>query len=94
MSKNKPIPPDPEGMNDERSEWAAAALVAFRKRTGTDQGDAVADLLADLMHYCDRHGMDFSHELARAEQHYGEETLPDEEIATDETRSNGPRKDK
>jgi hypothetical protein len=69
------LPPDPEGMNDSRAGWAADAVTAFRSATGTDEGDAVSDLLADLMHWCDRHGQDFGHQLTRARDHYAAETL-------------------
>ena len=68
------LPPDPENMNDERSAWAAVALEAFQDETRTDDEDAVADLLCDLRHWCDRNGMDFRIELARAMNHYREET--------------------
>lgn len=43
-------------------------------RTGPD--DALADLLCDLKHWCDRHNTSFYQELRRAEQHYREETRP------------------
>ena len=69
------VPPDPEGMNDKRSAWAAGAVAAFMDATGTDEADAVCDLVADLMHWCDRHGYDFARELARANDHYAAETL-------------------
>ena len=36
--------------------------------------DAVSDLLADLMHWCDRFGQEFHEELRRALYHYAEET--------------------
>src|SRR5947208_2172293 len=57
------LPPDPEGMNDRRAEWAAGCIHHFQCWTGTDFEDAVCDLLADLMHWCDRNGQDFGHEL-------------------------------
>jgi len=72
--QTKPIPPDPEEMNDLRAQWAESALRDFRENTGTDLEDAVCDLLADLMHWCDRHGQDFEHELRRAQLHYEAET--------------------
>lgn len=72
------LPPDPEGMNDNRAAWAADALTCFRTATGTDAEDAVCDLLTDLMHWCDRNGQDFGHELTRAEDHYAAETLGDD----------------
>jgi hypothetical protein len=43
--KGKRLPPDPEGMNDDRAEWAAAALRHFQCTTGTDYDDALTDLL-------------------------------------------------
>ena len=49
-----PLPADPEDMNDDRSEWAAEALSAFQRVTGTEDEDALGDLLCDLMHSCDR----------------------------------------
>ena len=70
----KPLPPDPEQMNNGRAHWAEAALVEFQHRTGADVEDAVSDLLADLMHWCDRHDQDFDHELSRARYHYEAET--------------------
>ena len=72
--KGKRLPPDPERMNDQRAERAAAALQIFQTVTGTDPEDALCDLLADLMHWCDRNGCAFSNELRRARFHYEEET--------------------
>lgn len=72
------LPADPEDQNDDRSGWAEVAIKAFMKETGTDAEDAVSDLLADLAHYCDRHGLELGHELCRAMSHYGEETLNEE----------------
>ena len=71
---NKYLPPDPEGMNDDRAEWAAAALRHFRCITSTDDGDVIGDLLADLMHWCDRNGVEFDTALSRARRHYEAET--------------------
>lgn len=68
------LPPDPEGMNDSRAEWAALAIAAFVLKTGSDEEDVVSDLLADLMHWCDRHDISFEDELARARFHYEAET--------------------
>jgi len=69
------LPPDPEGMNNRRAAWAGQAIAAFMAATGTDREDAVADLLADLIHWCDRNGQAFGHEMARAKDHYQAETL-------------------
>ena len=70
----QPFPPDPDGRNAHRALWAAAALAELRRLTGADEEDAVSDLLADLMHWCDRFGQEFPEELRRARYHYEEET--------------------
>src|SRR5690242_411389 len=35
--KKPKLPPDPDGKNGSRAEWAGAALSTFMKETGTDQ---------------------------------------------------------
>jgi hypothetical protein len=70
-----PLPPDPDQMNDARSSWAARAIRAFREATGTDEEDALGDLLADLMHWADRYRHDFDTALVRGRDHYEAETL-------------------
>lgn len=74
------VPPDPERMNDKRSAWASAAVRAFIDETGTDEEDAVCDLVADLMHWCDRHGYEFDVELGRGRSHYDAETGSEDSI--------------
>jgi hypothetical protein len=64
-------------MNDRRAAWAAVALRAFRLVTGTDDEDALGDLLCDLMHWSDRNDYDFEAALSRARWHYEAETMPD-----------------
>ena len=72
MSK---LPPDVDGKNNDRSKWAHKALQAFMKETGVEfEVDALSDLLADLMHWCDRNQTDFNTELERARYHYAAET--------------------
>lgn len=75
----KALPPDPEGQNDARAEWAASALRHFQCTTNADFEDALSDLLADFMHWCDRNDQVFDTELRRARGHYEEETRPDPE---------------
>ena len=78
------LPPDPEGMNNKRAGWAKIALKAFIAETGTDEEDAVGDLLSDLMHWCDRNNYDFDAALTRAQGHYEAETTDE---PTTEARS-------
>jgi hypothetical protein len=67
------LPPDPDGMNQQRAAWAAEALNVFRDEDGTAE-DALCDLLCDLMHWCDRNGVQFGEQLQRGMGHYREET--------------------
>lgn len=64
------LPPDPDGMNDARAEWAGEALNIFRSITGAELDDLVSDFLCDLRHWCDRQGMDYNSASQLAEQHY------------------------
>ena len=68
------LPPDPDAMNDRRAAWADRAITAFRAETGADHDDALCDLLADLMHWADRHDYSFAAHLDRAQFHYRAET--------------------
>jgi hypothetical protein len=74
----KQIPPDPDRLNEDRSSWAGAALTTFMHVTGTDEEDALGDLLADLMHWSDRNDDDFDAALDRARGHYEVETVGEE----------------
>ncbi len=76
------LPQDPDRLNADRALWAAAALAELRRQTGADLEDAVSDLLADLMHWCDRFGQEFPKELRRALNHYQEETDASLEMTT------------
>lgn len=71
----KILPPDPDGMNDQRAAWAQNALNGFSVETHNDDCDMLADLLCDLMHWADRHAsLSFAAELARAYSFYAAET--------------------
>lgn len=78
MSEAKPLPPDTDGLNGQRSEWVHEGLKAFAVATNmniaVEADDVAADFLADLMHWCDRNGQDFEQLLARGRNHYSAET--------------------
>jgi hypothetical protein len=58
-------------LNRDRAAWAEAAILKFMNETGVDgDREAVADLIADLGHYCDRHQLDFVHLLKRGIGHW------------------------
>jgi len=84
------LPPDPEEMNDPRSAWAASALHAFQRETGTDDQDALGDLLCDLMHWCDRNDADFENALRAARMHYEAETMPEDAYYLDQSSPDLP----
>ena len=44
---------DPDAKNQDRADYAMQALLRFQEVTGTDDDDAIADLLCDLQHLCD-----------------------------------------
>ena len=67
-------PNDPDGLNEQRADWARDAIERFVDRTGTDKEDALCDLLCDLLHYADQYGYDFANELRRACDHFVAET--------------------
>jgi hypothetical protein len=76
-----PRPPDdPDdfgedgNLNDKRAGWAKEAVIAFVVATGSDLEDAVADLIGDLGHFCDRHGMNLRAQIERGEEFYNYET--------------------
>jgi hypothetical protein len=64
-------------MNVKRASWAALALNAFMITTDCDQVDALADLLCDLMHWCDCNSMSFLTQMERAQRNYDAETVGD-----------------
>jgi hypothetical protein len=73
------LPPDPDGQNDERAEWAAESIRTFARVTcmdtaNEDDDTILGDLLCDLMHWCDREGIDFDAVLGAARENYGAET--------------------
>ena len=81
------LPPDAtadEGItNAERSLWAETALLAFGRQIGAVSnsiGDKeepfliVADLLADLAHWCDRNNVELRSAIQYAARHYRAET--------------------
>ena len=85
------LPPDPDGQNNDRAKWAQVAIDAFQAETGTDECDALGDLLADLMHLSDRTGTSFDFMLNRARGHYQTETEPEGRTMYRTTKENGTR---
>lgn len=65
---------DPDGMNARRAEWGGEAIDRFQQITGTEDEDALADLLCDLMHWARESNQSFHLELCRAVTHYEAET--------------------
>jgi hypothetical protein len=59
--------------NDDRSDWAAQAVLAFMEATDCEAEFAISDLLGNLRHLCDRIGLDFDVEKSRGDDLYLDE---------------------
>ena len=59
---NRAVDGDGCPTNGTRADWAAAGLAGFLAATGEadagDNRDSIGDLIADLLHLCDREGID------------------------------------
>lgn len=68
-------------MNFKRAGWAKTALNLFQHDTGTDNEDAIADLVCNLMHLCkfepDKYG-DFEEQMERGKRNFEGEVNDDE----------------
>lgn len=65
------------GMNAKRAVWAKKAVDAFAAATRVGDEDMetqISDLIDDLRHLCDAHGVVFERVLDRANANYREET--------------------
>lgn len=71
-------------MKDKRAGWADDCIAHFMGITGAELEDALSDLLCNMMHWCDRNGLQFENELERANMHYNEETTPAQRETSDE----------
>lgn len=80
MTAKCSLPPDPDGMNEERALWADACIDLMSTQTGCEPGqEALGDLLCNIFHWGDRHG--FSNDEIKAIfdsrfRLYKEETAP------------------
>jgi hypothetical protein len=73
----KHLPPDPHKSNDRSAAVAGRVMALYRELTNSDDDSALADLLADLMHWHDRNGNpneSFTRVVERACDYYAEET--------------------
>jgi hypothetical protein len=76
-TKKKQLPPDPDGMNEQRALSASLAIAEFQNDTRTDDCDALCDLLCNLRHSADLNDLDWDHEFNVAMMHYEAETTSD-----------------
>ena len=85
-AKEKNLPPDPEGMNEQRATSADQTLDFYAQnhgelyptQTDDERRDLIAqnlsDLFASFAHLCDREGLELADLLRCAANHYNEET--------------------
>lgn len=57
-------------MNDERADRIQAIVDEYLSRVCDTMDDAIADMLADIRHYCDAHHLDFAGLDHRAYNNY------------------------
>jgi hypothetical protein len=74
VSNKMKVPPDPDGMNSKRAKWARKALETHMLATRNDPETVFGDLLADMIHFADRHGIDFKDEVGCALECHKDET--------------------
>lgn len=74
-------PEDPDYCGDEsgltnegRSSFAQAAIIAYAVATGSDLETCIKDMIGDLGHFCDRHGMNMHEEIENGSEMYRYET--------------------
>jgi hypothetical protein len=67
-------------INRDRARRAARCIAAATERyeMGPGIGEGIADLLTDLRHLCDRHGLDFEELSDRSDTNYLAQRYPDE----------------
>lgn len=67
---------DPDGMNDQRAEWAGSAVKDYARTACISKEDdetRLHDLLCNLHHWADRKGIILDEVLTRARAAYAEE---------------------
>lgn len=66
---------DPDEMNEQRAAWASAAIDLFSRATGADtEEESLCDLITDLLHWAERHDIDWQKTLAASISRYFDET--------------------
>lgn len=59
--------------NEDRAEQVDDALIPYERLSGDDPNDQVADLLADVLHWCNVRNVCFTSSLKTAFMHYDAE---------------------
>src|SRR5580765_3673833 len=80
MTTKPQLPPDPDGMNDDRAAWADECIYLMSELTGCEPGqEALGDLMCNLFHWGDRNGItpdEMVNLFMNRKQMYHEETAP------------------
>lgn len=69
--------PRSEISNDDRAQWAALSIQLFAALTASTEESwetNLSDLIADLLHFCKKHNIDFHACMENGHGHYAEET--------------------
>jgi hypothetical protein len=74
VSKHE-LPPDPDGKNDKRAEWAGMCILLMHMLSGADNGvESLGVLVTYMFHWCDRSGYDMDKVFRRSRDMYRQET--------------------
>lgn len=68
---------DPDKLNSRRAAWGLLTQKYFQQMTGSEDENAISDLIADLLHTAHGMGQDPAEELRRAVFQFNAETSED-----------------
>ena len=76
MTTTRTLPAQDDRENARRAEYMFRLMLIYRQWRSDDAEDddtVVADLLADLMHYCDEYAVDWDNAIRRASLYHADE---------------------
>ncbi len=63
--------------NSDHIHFVEETLAIYKQCRGTDEAHAIADLICDLGHYAEEHGIDFLHQVKNGMAHWMAEKAGD-----------------
>lgn len=72
--KKTVLPPDPEGLNNDRATWGGYAILMHAHLSNATKAEAPADLICNILHWCDRNRRDYEEVLMQGLSYYTRDT--------------------